>query len=60
MNIFEFYKSRGFEEKKFSFLIKTVRLKKKMFHIKIFLLNVSFIANRAIFNFEFLICRVAI
>ena len=29
-----------------------------MFHIKMFLLNVSFIANKAIFNFEFLICHV--
>ena len=29
-----------------------------MFHIKMFLLNVSFIANKAIFNFEFLICYV--
>ena len=29
-----------------------------MFSIKMFLLNVSFILNRAIFNFGFLICHV--
>ena len=48
-----FKKVVGFEDKVSQFLIKTIWLKKKMFPTKMFLLNFSVIANRAISNFEF-------